>query len=256
MMMRPMPSEARRRGAALLAVAAIAGALVPSYPAWAQPETDRRVFDIRAQPLAAALARFATESGVDIAYRQSLANDRRSSPVQGEYPAAVALRMLLRDTGLSARFTGPRAAIIFETGPTEAAAPRPEATIGATPALRLEMAEVRAPIMVGMRDRSSHRRYAMAVQGEIRDLLRSDASDRRQSLRLEIRITVDRHGVIHDVAIRRPSGDDVWDRQVLATLTNHSLSQPPPADLSEPLMFEVASDRVADHARRQVEDRP
>jgi hypothetical protein len=219
----------------------------------AQAPGDAQPFDISEQPLASALAQFATISGVDIAYRQSLAAGRRSSAVHGEIPAAVALQILLRGTGLAARFTGPRAAIIFEPGATEVTAPRRGASTA--PSLRLDMAEVRAPIVVGARDRSAHRHYAMAVQSEIRELLRSDGGYEGRAFKLEIRIAVDALGVIRDVAVRRPSGEPAWDRHVATALTGRTLSGPPPADLTEPLVFEVVSDRLADRAPR-TETRP
>jgi len=201
-------------------------------------------FDIPAQPLARALAQFATVSGIDIAYRQSLAAGRRSSPIRGEHTAPVALQMLLQGTGLAARFTGARAAIIYEPGAVDAVAPRRGAS--AAPALRLDMAEVRAPVMIGTRDRGGHHRYAMAVQGEIRELLRTDGAYEGRAFRLEIRIAVDVDGVIREVTIRRPSGEPDWDRHVVAALTGRALSSPPPEDLSEPLSFEIVSDPLPD----------
>jgi hypothetical protein len=227
-----------------MALVLIACTLPFATQAVAQAPGDAQPFEIPEQPLASALAQFATLSGVDIAYRQSLAAGRRSRAVHGEIPAAVALQILLQGTGLAARFTGPRAAIIFEPGAVDVTAPRRGASTA--PSLRLDMAEVRAPIIVGARDRGGHRRYAMAVQGEIRELLRSDGGYEGRSFRLEIRIVVDARGVIRDVSIRRPSGEPAWDRHVATALTGRALSGPPPADLAEPLVFEVMSDRLAD----------
>lgn len=215
----------------------------------AQTLTRTHHFDIPVQPLASALAQFATVSGVDIAYRQSLAAGRRSSPVRGEYPAPVALQMLLQGTGLAARFTSARAVIIYEPGAIDAVAPRRGAS--EAPPLRLGMAEVRAPVMIGARDRSGHHRYAMAVQSEIREFLRTDGAYEGRSFRLEVRIAVDREGVIREVRIRRPSGEPDWDRHVVAALTGRVLSSPPPEDLSEPLSFEVVSDALADRRSGQ-----
>lgn len=238
----------------VLTVAIIAFMLAGSHPVLAQTRGETHRFDIPAQPLAGALAEFATVSGVDIAYRQSLATDGRSSPVHGEYPAPVALQMLLRGTGLAARFTGPRAVIIFAPGAVDAVAPRRGAS--AAPSLRLDMAEVRAPVMVGKPDRSGHYRYAVAVQSEIRELLRTDGAYEGRAFRLEIRILVDKGGVIRDVSIRRASGEPARDRHVVAALTGRVLSSPPPRDLAEPLTFEVASDRLADRTMRRGEARP
>jgi hypothetical protein len=243
-----------RSMSAVAALAIIGCALMAAAQAVAQVPGDARRFDIPEQPLTGALAQFATISGVDIAYRQSLAVGRRSSAVHGEVPAAVALQSLLRGTGLSARFTGPRAAIVFEPGASEVTAPRRGASTA--PSLRLDMAEVRAPIMVGARDRSAHRRYATAVQSEIRELLRSDGGYEGRAFKLEIRIAVDAQGVIREVSVSRPSGEPAWDRHVAAALNGRTLSSPPPSDLTEPLLFEVVSDRLADRTPPRAETRP
>lgn len=239
---------ARGSGIVVTAIAVIACMLAVHGQVLAQAPGMHR-FDIAAQPLAGALARFATVSGVDIAYRQTLALGRRSSPVHGEHPAPAALQMLLQGTGLVARFTGPRAAIIYRPGMVDTVAPRRGTSTA--PSLRLDMAEVRAPILVGTRDRSGHHRYAMAVQSEVRELLRTDGGYEGRAFRLEIRVAVDREGVIREVAIRRPSGEPDWDRHVVGALTGRPLSSPPPTDLLEPLVFEVTSDRPADQPRRR-----
>lgn len=244
-----------RRGSKVVAVAAalvlvICPLAAVGSPA-AQTSTPTRRFDISAQPLASALARFATVSGIDIAYRQSLAAGRRSSSIRGEYPVPVALQMLLQGTGLGARFTGATAVIIYEPGAVDAVMPRRGAS--EAPALRLGMAEVRAPLVIGKRDQSGHRRYAMAVQSEIRELLRIDGAYQGRAFRLEIRIAVQPDGMIRDVVIRRPSGDPDWDRHVVAALTGRAVSSPPPEGLPKPLSFEVMSDTLAD--RRSGEPR-
>lgn len=233
--------------AAAVAVLAICPSLLIGGAA-AQPAAQVYHFDIPAQPLVNALAQFATVSGIDIAYRQSLAAGRRSSSIRGEYSAPVALQMLLQGTGLAARFTDARAVIIYEPGAADAVAPRRGAS--SSPSLRLDMAEVRAPVMLGTRDRSGHRRYAMAVQSEIRELLRADGAYKGNAFRLEIRIAVDKDGVIREVKLQKPSGEPDWDRHVVATLTGRTLSSPPPEDLSDPLSFEVVSDTLAGRARR------
>lgn len=245
---------ARRIGSTVTAVALVVCLLLHagSAPAQIPPGTHR--FDMVPQPLASALAEFATVSGVDIAYRQSLAANRRSRDVHGDYTAPVALQMLLEGTGLAARFTGPRAAIIFEPGTSEVSAPRRGTS--ATPSLRLGMAEVRAPVIVGTRNRTGHRQYAMVVQSEVREWLRADRAYQGRAFRLEIGILVDPHGLIRQVTVRRPSSEAAWDEHVVRTLTGRSLSQPPPRDLSSPLAFEVSSDRPADRAPRRDGTRP
>jgi iron complex outermembrane receptor protein len=69
-------------------------------PAGADPPATPRPFDIPAEELAEALDRFSEQSGIQIAYDQKLIVGRRSQRVQGEMPAAEALRALLAGSGL------------------------------------------------------------------------------------------------------------------------------------------------------------
>jgi hypothetical protein len=240
-------SEPRSLKLAVLAVALLVGAFVGAGGALAQAPAERRTYDIPAQPLTDALAAFATVSGVDIAYRQSLSSGRRSSPLNDDFSAPEALRRLLHGTGLAARFTGPRAAIVYSPGAPDAVAPRRgNADI---PSLRLDMAEVRASIMIGVGDHDAHYRYAAAVQDEIGEILRSEGGYQGRSLRIEIRVAIDPAGVIREIGLRRPSSEPEWDRRVIAALTGRSLSRPPPENLSEPLNFEVETDRLTPNRR-------
>ena len=89
-------------GAALLstAPAAIAQAQTASADA---PATSS--FDIEAQDLSTALTLFTEQSGVQVAYPSSLAENVRSGPVQGDVSVPTALDRLLAGTGLTYRFT-------------------------------------------------------------------------------------------------------------------------------------------------------
>jgi hypothetical protein len=83
------------------------------------------------------------------------------------------------------------------------------------------------------------------VQGEIRDLLRNGGGFEGHAYRIEIRIAVDRGGVIRDAAVRRQSGAPGWDRHVVSVLQGRTLASPPPSDLSEALAFEVVSNPLS-----------
>ncbi|MFZ0500852.1 MAG: STN domain-containing protein, partial [Steroidobacteraceae bacterium] len=56
--------------------------------------------DIPAQPLAQALAAFAEQTGLQVAYVSGLIRDQRSKPVKAGLPAREALTQLLEGTGL------------------------------------------------------------------------------------------------------------------------------------------------------------
>ncbi|MDQ8757547.1 TonB C-terminal domain-containing protein [Sphingosinicella sp. LHD-64] len=226
-------------------------AILVAPPAAGQdaPGIDERRYVIAAQPLAGALAEFATISGVDILYPQSLARGRRSTAIDGTYGAPLALGTILRGTGLSAHFTRPTAAVIYVSGaPVATSPPSPGASGSAT--LRLDMAEVRAPLMIGSRDRAARDRYARAVQVELRAILQSEGGYEGRSSRVEIAVAIDRRGRIQDVVLVRSSGEQAWDDHVRQVLGGRVLSQAPPVDLVEEMRFAVETDRLSDRGAR------
>lgn len=101
-----------------VAVAAAAGSLATPSDAPAQTAASAQartaMFDIPAQPLASALAAFARQSGIRLAYPASLAAGRFAPAVSGSMASAAALSRLLSGTSLTYRFTGPRTVAIAD----------------------------------------------------------------------------------------------------------------------------------------------
>lgn len=215
-----------------------------------------QVYQIPSQSVATALARFARVSGVNIIYPQSLAGNRRSAAVDGLLTAPVALDRLLEGTGLTARFTGPASAIIFADGTNPA--PPPASGGGAGKAsLRMDMAEVRAPRMVGRRDSTLFSDYALKVQAEIFERLRRDGGYEGRKFRIEIAVSVEPDGRIAGIAFLRPSREPGWDDRVRAILVGQSISQPPPQGLPQTMRFTVEADHLATaSAKKGAERRP
>ncbi|MCI3179513.1 hypothetical protein C5708_04525 [Caulobacter sp. CCUG 60055] len=205
-------------------------------PARPGPEQD---YDIPAQPLNAALAGFARTSGVDILYENALGEGRFSAPLKGRMAPQVALRALLAGTGLTARFTDPRAVIVHAAGAT---APRASVDTAGMPALRLDMAEVRASVVIGAPDRAAFQRYAQAAQADIQSILGEDPALRGKVFRLKLALTVSPAGRIDRVTLLQGSGDAGRDDRVRRGLTGRMLP-PPPSGLADALYFEVATDR-------------
>ncbi|MEA3390684.1 MAG: TonB C-terminal domain-containing protein [Pseudomonadota bacterium] len=234
-------APALRRAAALgFAVLAVGSPVSAQELPPVTPAPVEQGYDIPAQPVSAALASYARVSGVDIFYENALAGGRMSSPVRGAMSPQAALRALLLGTGLSARFTEPKAAIVFLTaGPP----PRAVADASGLPELRLGMAEVRAPPVIGTPDRSDYQRYAQAVQLDIRRLLSEDPDLRGRVFRLQVSLKVAPGGAIERVVLLRGSGDDARDAHIRRILLGGTLA-PPPAGLREPLYFEVVTDRL------------
>lgn len=248
----------RRSGLSVLLAGLLAAVYVAApAPSAAQSASalDELRYDISARPVAQALTEFATVSGVSIIYRQSLAGDRRSTALSGTFTAPAALRRLLDGTGLSARFTSPTSAIIYVEGQPPPLPQMPGASAG-TASLRLDMAEVRAPRMIGTTDRGAFNRYARQVQAEIFVRLKEDGAYEGRRFRIEIGVTVDPAGRIADVAFLRPSGEPAWDARVRQTLVGAMLSAPPPEGFTRSMRFEVETDRLADRAAAGGRRRP
>ncbi|MFE0759245.1 TonB-dependent siderophore receptor [Inquilinus sp. NPDC058860] len=94
----------------LLAATALMGSfplVLATPPAWAQaaPPAAARSFGIPRQPLAAALRRFADQSGMQLAYASADLQGLTSPGVRGSLPAVEALSRLLAGTGVTWRLT-------------------------------------------------------------------------------------------------------------------------------------------------------
>lgn len=94
-------NEPKNRGNHPWRLTLLAGLLAAQF-AVAQPTTPLAI-DIPAQPLAAALARFAEQSGLKLLYAAELVAGKAAPGLQGQYTTADALRRLLAGTGLRAR---------------------------------------------------------------------------------------------------------------------------------------------------------
>ncbi|MGI9360975.1 MAG: TonB C-terminal domain-containing protein [Parasphingorhabdus sp.] len=212
-----------------------------------------RHYDIPEQPVAQALARFATVSGVNIIYRQSLTGNRRSAPVSDRLTAPVALRRLLEGTGLSARFTSPESVIIYVEGQSQPSSPSPQGTTADLTSLQLGMAEVRAAPIIGGPDRNAFNHYAQRIRIEILERLRRDGAYEGRRFRIEIAVTVNPEGRITHVTFLRPSDESAWDRRVEKILVGALLSAPPPEGLTRSMRFEVETDRLAEQFAKMAE---
>lgn len=96
-------------GASIVAIPSVANA-----QAAAQPER-RYQLDIPAQPLEAALVKFADATGIQLIYSAEVARGLTSASVIGELTAAEGIARLLAGTGLSYRITGSGAITIERT---------------------------------------------------------------------------------------------------------------------------------------------
>lgn len=207
--------------------------------------TADQAYDIAAQPLNFALATFAKASRINLAFESGAVAHLRSSSLRGRYSPTIALGILLGGTGLTARFTGPLSAIVY----TEAALPRAAGWRNGLPAMQLDLAEVRAPMVIGRPNPGGYIDYARRTEVELRGILDGDPAYRGRAFRIRIAVRIDSVGRIGRVELVRRSGDRERDQGLRSALTGRQLSGPPPAGIDQPLRFDIRVDRLGEQGR-------
>lgn len=181
-------------------------------PALSQGASRARVFDIPAQPLAAALNRYASVSGWPILFHGAMVAGRTSSPVQGDHAPEAALRRLLDGTGL--------APVKVDAGPPDAytlreVGPRAIGTASGTDAVDFE--------------------YGGWVQARVWASLCADARTRPGVWRSLLRFRVDADGHVHGTRMLGSTGSAARDAAVLAALRRVRMERAPPSEMPQPL---------------------
>jgi len=82
-------------------------------------------FSIAGQSLSAALVRYSSVTGIDIAFDGSLPSNLRTSGITGNLPAESALTKLLAGTGFTYRFTTTTTVLLINPAATSAAVTPP-----------------------------------------------------------------------------------------------------------------------------------
>lgn len=186
-------------------------------------------FDIPAQALDAALAAYFQITGVQLLYDSEVTTNRRSSPVKGRYAPRQALALLLRGTGLVARYTGPGAAVI--TSPERS--PQPMAVPLGRVVVRERVRTV-APSPV----------ERLAYYGQLEQALEACLRQDRRTERLRFKITISLRitdiGQLAAVRVQQGSGDARTDRLVADALLGRTVA-PPPIGIAQPLLIALRS---------------
>jgi len=204
-------------------------ALGPPVPIAAQEQGAHPAapIDIPAQPLDGALTRFFELTGVQLLYDSQLTAGRRSSTVRGNYPPQTALTLLLRGTGLIARYSGAGAAVITT--------PDRDATIAQVPLGRVVIREKVAAQRVTPLDRMA---YYGRLESALQAALRADA--RTQPLRFTVRLAIRLSdvGKVGELRFARGSGDRRTDQAIGRVLQDRAVPAPPQG-MAQPLLVEL-----------------
>lgn len=207
-------------------------------------------YDLPAQPLADALEAVATRSQISIAFEPGVVSTRRSRRMTGRFPPQIALRGILAGSGLVARFTGPRSAIVYDPK-------QPSASINAEPAnhatgrqaMTFDLAVVRAPQTIGQRDPAAVNAYIHRAESAMRGMFVGDPAYRNMSFQLRIALSVDIQGRIVRATPIRIHGGPVRDDDVARVVLGRDLGVPP-AGLRQPLRFDITGQGGHEPRRR------
>jgi TonB family protein len=182
-------------------------------------------FDLQAQPLETALARFGRITGHSVLVASSLTAGRQAAAVNGEFAPREALRRMLDGTGLVARYSGADAFTLMpETQGDASDEARARAEVQARVARAAETAQAVAQAS-----------YAQVLQRSITRVLCIAQPDAFGRFRLGLQLWIDADGRVEDTRLLEGSGIPERDSAVLSSLRALALDAPPPRALAQPL---------------------
>lgn len=187
-------------------------------------------FHIPRQPLAAALERFARESGLEILYESGIVAGLQSSPLDGNYTRDAALKTLLLDADLTVHYARPNAITLSVP---DAGGELPPENVLADADFALETLHVKGAGQAFDSDRLSD--FSASVQLDIERALRRNAKTRAGSYQVAVRVWIDGAQRISRVVLARPSGDVDRDDSIPVSLVGLALSRPVPGNLPQPI---------------------
>lgn len=197
----------------------------PAEPARGRPVSDEAaplfVFDIPAQPLGAALNRYADTTGRPVLVPSETLGRRVSATVRGRHTAAAALQILLDGSGL--------------------VADRRSSPLGETFVLKEEdTAPAEAP-RSGMAALFGEEGYAGLVQARVWQALCAGGRSRPGDYSAVLRFELDAGGRVGGTRLIGSSGDARRDAALLHTLQGVRIEHAPPAAIvRQPLTISIA----------------
>lgn len=178
-------------------------------------------FDIPAQPLAAALDRYGTATGLAVLVDRELTRGRRSAPLRGRYGLRQGLERLLAGTGLMALHTG-------NEGVTLAPARLASTTVSRT---------AQAPRGVGS--------FARVLQTALGRALCTEPLTRPGHYRAALQLWIGRGGRVEHSRLLASTGDLIRDAALVERLRDMRTDRAPPSSLPQPITVLVVPESVA-----------
>lgn len=180
-------------------------------------------FDIPAQPIASALNAYSAASGRIAAYNGNLAIGRISGAVKGRLTAEVALRLLLKDSGLLAQEVTSDAFVVV-AGPDDARV-------------------VTAPFHIAQNalshQNAEERRYSGLIQSSINGALCALSGAAPGNYRLAISFWIGSAGEVVEPKLLSPTGDPLRDSTIVKLLRGLSIGEVPPPRMAQPFTMVI-----------------
>jgi hypothetical protein len=178
-------------------------------------------FDIPSLPLSQALARYGEASGFAVLVDSDLTAGRRSSAIQGRFDPYAALRYLLRDTGLVARYAGANAFTVV-AAPADVQRERGAAGGG----------DVSTPGLGGYR-------FGALLQQALLQTLCKTPQTRPGNYRAVIQLWLNGQGTVERVRLIDSTGLLKRDNAILKQIKGLRLAEGTPMRLPQPLTILV-----------------
>jgi hypothetical protein len=191
-------------------------------------------FNIAGQPLVSALEAFSSKSGIQILYESSLALKVNSRGLVGSVTPDEALEILLEDTGLIVRYTGPNAVTIGRPSPLPGHLP--PANVLSAGSVRLPTLAVIPPTL----DRAALRSYSDAVRGDVESALQRDPSTRGGNYRVGVRLWISEDRKVTRAQVSQSTGSARRDQAVVEALEKLTISRDAPANTPRPIRLVIA----------------
>lgn len=223
-------------------------ALAPLQAAVASPlqvATDEAIeFRIPAQSLDAALTQYFRMSGVQLLYDSTLTRGRRTNGVTGRHTRRKALQLLLEGTGLTARYSRSRAAVLVP-----AASPARDAE--ASSPIALGRVLVREPLAVQPPPPDPCLScYYQILERDLELQLARNPATAAARFDIVLAVAIDPTGRITSLDVKRGSGVPATDAALAETLSGLIVTRPP-VDVKMPLVIVLRSKTVGSAGRQR-----
>lgn len=173
-------------------------------------------FAVPAQNLQDALEQYSVITGRELLYGSNVVDGKRSAALMGRWPPDEALLILLRGSGVQARYAGKNAFTLLKANPVSLIAPVPSGTDGA-PSIVLK------------------KQYYRRFQTRFTRLLCQDDVLKKNVSRAVLQFWFSRDGGIERLRLLDPAGNDSFGQRLVSRARQLNLNSTLPDSVHQPL---------------------